>query len=274
MLDDDLTGGSPVGGDCPVATVVIPDGEEGDRIVESSGVRVSVGWATSRIRQGGAQVSRLQRVANFVSPEIGSPPEADRGVVESVEHFSAVRRPMSPTKNWVRAVGELSGVSEGDMLTKIDHRRHGTTRGLPRRQRTAKASRISRSSAKSRCACEWGGWGRVSEDGPGHYNLDRSEGPWGNAVLRAHRANGGICVKLEPSPPSEDQPDPNRCEGRTQTAQAGRPLLKGRPWSRTGENPPYGILGRTMETSASFEARYAPSFYPTICTSGSVGARG
>src|SRR5215469_15972574 len=40
-----------------------------------------------------------------------------------------------------------------------------------------------------------------------------------------------------------------------------------RPWSRTGENPPYGILGRTMETSASFEARSAPSSYPTIANS-------
>ena len=30
-----------------------------------------------------------------------------------------------------------------------------------------------------------------------------------------------------------------------------------------GENPPYGILGGTVETSASFEARYAPPFYPT-----------
>jgi hypothetical protein len=29
------------------------------------------------------------------------------------------------------------------------------------------------------------------------------------------------------------------------------------------ENPPYGILGGTMETSASFEARSAPSSYPT-----------
>ncbi|MGO9455193.1 MAG: helix-turn-helix transcriptional regulator, partial [Candidatus Binataceae bacterium] len=28
--------------------------------------------------------------------------------------------------------------------------------------------------------------------------------------------------------------------------------------------PPYGILGRTMETSASFEARSAPSSHPTI----------
>src|SRR5215510_3811992 len=32
---------------------------------------------------------------------------------------------------------------------------------------------------------------------------------------------------------------------------------------RIGENPPYGILGGTMETSASFEARSAPSSYPT-----------
>jgi hypothetical protein len=40
-----------------------------------------------------------------------------------------------------------------------------------------------------------------------------------------------------------------------------------RPWSRTGENPPYGILGGTMETSASFEARSAPSSYPTATQS-------
>ena len=66
-------------------------------------------------------------------------------------------------------------------------RKPGTTRGSPRRSRTAKASRISRYAVKSRCACEWGGWGRVSDDGPGHYNLDRSEGPWGraNAALMA-----------------------------------------------------------------------------------------
>jgi hypothetical protein len=29
------------------------------------------------------------------------------------------------------------------------------------------------------------------------------------------------------------------------------------------ENPPYGILGEAMETSASFEARSAPLPYPT-----------
>ena len=50
---------------------------------------------------------------------------------------------------------------------------------------TARAVRISRSAAKSHCACEWGGWGRISVDGPGHYNLDRSEDPWGKAAEAA-----------------------------------------------------------------------------------------
>src|SRR5215831_18682767 len=43
----------------------------------------------------------------------------------------------------------------------------------------------------------------------------------------------------------------------------GRPCLKCQPSSRTGENPPYGMIGGTMETSASFEARSAPSPHPT-----------
>jgi hypothetical protein len=38
---------------------------------------------------------------------------------------------------------------------------------------------------------------------------------------------------------------------------------KCQPSSRTGENPPYGMIGGTVETSASFEARYAPLSYPT-----------
>jgi hypothetical protein len=130
MLDDDPMGESPIGGDYPVTTVAIPDDDKGDRVVASSGVRVSVGWATSQIRQGGAQVSRLQRAANFVSPEIGFPPETDGGVLENVERLPQARRPQSPTKNWVSAVGGISGVSEGDMLTRIDHRKHGTTHRL------------------------------------------------------------------------------------------------------------------------------------------------
>lgn len=44
------------------------------------------------------------------------------------------------------------------------------------------ATRISRFAAKSRSACEWGGWGRISDDGPGQNNPDRSEDPWGRAA--------------------------------------------------------------------------------------------
>ena len=36
---------------------------------------------------------------------------------------------------------------------------------------------MSRHAVKSRCTCEWGGWGRLSGDGPRHYNPDPSEGP-------------------------------------------------------------------------------------------------
>jgi hypothetical protein len=65
-------------------------------------------------------------------------------------------------------------------------RKLGTTRGSPRRSRTAKASRISRRAVKSRCAREWDGWGRLSDDGPGHYNPDPSEGPWGGGLPSLH----------------------------------------------------------------------------------------
>src|SRR5215471_7181962 len=50
---------------------------------------------------------------------------------------------------------------------------------------TAKASGINREAAKSGCAREWGGWGRISDDGPGQQNPDRSEGPWGRAAESA-----------------------------------------------------------------------------------------
>jgi hypothetical protein len=66
-------------------------------------------------------------------------------------------------------------------------------------------------------------------------------------------------------------------EGRTQTNtwpvyagsrlklnhMTGRRRLKCQPSSRTGENPPYGMIGGIEETSASFEARSAPRSYPT-----------
>src|SRR6266699_6593499 len=44
----------------------------------------------------------------------------------------------------------------------------------------------------------------------------------------------------------------------------GRHRLESQPSSRTGENPPYGMIGGIEETSASFEARSAPRSYPTL----------
>src|SRR5258708_39024778 len=43
----------------------------------------------------------------------------------------------------------------------------------------------------------------------------------------------------------------------------GRHRLRCQPCSRSGENPPYGMIGGIEETSASCEARYAPRSYPT-----------
>ena len=57
-----------------------------------------------------------------------------------------------------------------------------------RRSRTAKASRITDCVGKSRRACEWDGWGRLSGDGPGQNNPDRSEDPWGRATMAARMA--------------------------------------------------------------------------------------
>src|SRR5205807_6724521 len=76
-----------------------------------------------------------------------------------------------------RSMIGLPGVVEDGMPGANEQRKPGTARGSPRRSRTAKASRISRHAVKSRCAREWGGWGRLSDDGPGYYNLDPSEGP-------------------------------------------------------------------------------------------------
>src|SRR5271157_5693995 len=53
----------------------------------------------------------------------------------------------------------------------------------------AKASRISRRAVKSRCAREWDGWGRLSDDGPGQNNPVPSEGPWGGGSHQAIRSS-------------------------------------------------------------------------------------
>ena len=86
---------------------------------------------------------------------------------------------MCSAKYWVYAAEEFLVVSEDDMLRKSINESSEPVVG---RLCTAKVTRISRETVKSRCAREWGGWGRISEDGPGQHNPDRSEGPWGRAV--------------------------------------------------------------------------------------------
>jgi hypothetical protein len=112
-----------------------------------------------------------------------------------------------------RAVVELPGVGEDGMSGRNVQRKLGTTRGSPRRSRPAKASRISRHAAKSRCAREWGGWGRVSDDGPGHYKPDPSEDPWGGGVTLL----GGARTRARPDTVRDYRRDSDVHEERMQT---------------------------------------------------------
>src|SRR5262249_54853564 len=102
---------------------------------------------------------------------------------------------MSASENWTMTMIELPGVIEGGMPGRNGQRKPGTTRGSPRPSRTAKASRISRPAVKSRCVCEWGGWGRLSDDGPGQHNPDPSEDPWGGGLPTLH---GGASARNRP----------------------------------------------------------------------------
>src|SRR5262249_33017748 len=90
---------------------------------------------------------------------------------------------MSTWVFWTETMIELPEVREGGMSGRNEQRKPGTARGSPMRSSTAKASRISRHAAKSRCACERDGWGRLSDDGPRQHNSNPSEDPWGGGVI-------------------------------------------------------------------------------------------
>ena len=175
----------------------------------------------------------------------------------------------------------LPGVPGDGMPGKNVQRKLGTTRGSPRRSRTAKASRISRQAVKSRCAREWGGWGRLSDDGPGHYNPDPSEGPWGRWSIPPH--GGAVIASTDPTLGGSTLKHEGRRQTDRRSADAGsrlklidvwgRSRLIRQPFSRNGENSPYGMLGGIEETAASFEARFAPRSYPT-CSEASCHSSG
>src|ERR1700740_299892 len=93
---------------------------------------------------------------------------------------------MATSVFWTETTIELPEVIKDGMSGRDEQRKPGTARGSPRRSRTAKASRISRFAVKSRCAREWDGWGRISDDGSEHYNPTPSEDPWGGGVISLH----------------------------------------------------------------------------------------
>ena len=74
---------------------------------------------------------------------------------------------------------DLPGDLGDGMSGRNGKRKLGTTRGSPRRSRTAKASRISRIVGEIAVCLRVGRMGPISVDGPGQNNPDRSEGPWG-----------------------------------------------------------------------------------------------
>src|SRR5215813_8286063 len=133
-----------------------------------------------------------------------SPPARNgfAGAIGSAEPLAHRRRPMSTSLLWNLWMVELPGVLGGGMSGRSVQRKTGTTRGSPRRSRTAKAPRISRSAAKSRGALEWDGWGRLSDDGSGQHNRRRQYGwrsPAGERLAREGRSGSlgsECCVSL------------------------------------------------------------------------------
>jgi len=117
------------------------------------------------------------------------------------------------------------------------------------------------------CASEWVGWGQLSDDGSGHYNPNRSEGPWG----RTYSSHGGARAHCVPglrtgmyvSQCSEGTKGRGKLsQGRK--APPDRPALK--PYWRKfdvrnfrGDHGNIGII----------EARLAPWSYPTSLRSDS-----
>src|SRR5215510_11827262 len=117
---------------------------------------------------------------------------------------------MSTSVFWTETTIELPEVREDGMSGRNEQRKPGITRGSPRRSRTAKASRISRLAVKSRCAREWDGWGRVSDDGSGHYNPNPSEDPWGGGVISLH---GGAQSSTWPDTVRDNRGEPRGARG-------------------------------------------------------------
>ena len=206
------------------------------------------------------------------SPERRAPRETDCGNIGSAEPLRSRRRRCRHRSAGLAMI-ELPGVIESGMPRKNGQRKPGTTRGSPRRSRTAKALRISRHAVKSRCARGWGGWGRLSDDGSRSITRTGARTPGAEDYPTSKAAHDRMlnptqCGIIEfTTMCAKDRHKPHTSRrmpgaGLNQWC-AGRCCPTCRPSSRIGENPPYGMIGRVEETSASYEARSAPQPYPT-----------
>ena len=143
----------------------------------------------------------------------------------------------------------------------------------------SEATHINRCAAKLRSACEWGGWGRISDDGPGQNNPDRSEDPWGRAAkplewrciteprfrLRADQAVGQRNARrTEANPPvvAKGMPGAGLSGTTTGKAPSERPALKPY-WGKPAVRNFRGARGNGATASAkrarSWKRRTQPS---------------
>ena len=168
MLADVLSGESPVGVALPGSTVVISAVRKGDQPDESADGKALVGWCAgapaSRSdppggRANGQAVAKVDSHKRTRRPRKSMP--ARSGWRESrarrATHTLAKATVVGEECIWEQAADEHSGGAEGGMSGKSGQRKHGTTRGSPRRSRTAKALRITGTAGKSQRAHEWVG---------------------------------------------------------------------------------------------------------------------
>jgi hypothetical protein len=132
----------------PVAVVVISSNGKGNRSVESLEVKASEGRAyRSDPYRGASNLAGRSKCVNREAPKylprvkriagrLGVPSRSDLGEGDvGIEVWTGD--------------DELPGVIESGMPRRNGQRKPGTTRGSPRRSRTAKALRISRHAVKS-----------------------------------------------------------------------------------------------------------------------------
>jgi hypothetical protein len=159
-----------------VATVVISSCAKGDQRVGSLEVKVPF-W--------GASKSAGRSKGEPVSPEIPL-----RREVPSACHLREGRVAAKKLTQQRRALrGRRGRHVEKEHTAKARNHSWGAS-AFPHSEDSA----YKPLAVKSCCACEWGGWGRKSVDGPGQKNPERSEGPWGKATNVARTV---VCDRVQ-----------------------------------------------------------------------------